>query len=130
MDIETEISSDKRRVLKEVFGFEAFRPGQEPVVDALLAGRNILAVMPTGAGKSLCFQVPALVIQGRSDPYGTLAQVREVETRSLAPVDAVMLEDCRHAPHFDQPEATLGVIADFATRIGNSTAEQAEAKTA
>ena len=51
-----------RRVLAEVFGFEAFRPGQEAVIEALLAGRNALAVMPTGSGKSLCFQVPALVM--------------------------------------------------------------------
>ncbi|WP_316978002.1 DNA helicase RecQ [Shumkonia mesophila] len=54
----------KRRVLKEVFGFDAFRPGQEAVVDSLLAGRDVLAVMPTGSGKSLCFQVPALVAGG------------------------------------------------------------------
>ncbi len=52
---------DKRRVLKEVFGFDEFRPGQEQAVDALLAGRNVLTVMPTGSGKSLCFQLPALV---------------------------------------------------------------------
>ena len=51
-----------RRVLAEVFGFEAFRPGQEAVIEALLAGRDALAVMPTGSGKSLCFQVPALVM--------------------------------------------------------------------
>ena len=53
-----------RRVVWEVFGFEAFRPGQEAVIEALLAGRNALAVMPTGSGKSLCFQVPALVMDG------------------------------------------------------------------
>ncbi len=54
----------KRQVLKEVFGFDDFRPGQEQVVDALLAGRNVLTVMPTGSGKSLCFQVPALIRGG------------------------------------------------------------------
>ena len=53
-----------RRVLAVVFGFEAFRPGQEAVIEALLAGRDALAVMPTGSGKSLCFQVPALVMDG------------------------------------------------------------------
>jgi len=51
-----------RRVLKDVFGFEEFRPGQEAVMTTLLAGRSVLAVMPTGAGKSLCYQVPALVL--------------------------------------------------------------------
>ena len=53
-----------RQVLSEVFGFAAFRPGQERVIEALLAGGNALAVMPTGSGKSLCFQVPALVMDG------------------------------------------------------------------
>ena len=46
--------SGARRVLAEVFGFAAFRPGQEAVIEALLAGGNALAVMPTGSGKSLC----------------------------------------------------------------------------
>ena len=54
----------KRRVLKDVFGFDDFRPGQASVMEALLAGRHVLAVMPTGAGKSLCYQVPALVKGG------------------------------------------------------------------
>lgn len=54
----------KRQILKDVFGFDEFRPGQEQVVDALLDGRNVLTIMPTGSGKSLCFQVPALVGTG------------------------------------------------------------------
>ena len=56
--------SAARRVLADVFGFEAFRPGQEAVIEALLGGSNVLTVMPTGSGKSLCFQVPALVGDG------------------------------------------------------------------
>jgi len=51
----------KYEILRDVFGYDSFRPGQEAIVDHLLAGRNVLAVMPTGAGKSLCFQIPALV---------------------------------------------------------------------
>jgi ATP-dependent DNA helicase RecQ len=51
-------------VLAASFGFEMFRPGQERVVDALLAGRSALAVFPTGAGKSLCYQLPALLLDG------------------------------------------------------------------
>jgi ATP-dependent DNA helicase RecQ len=50
-----------RGVLREVFGFEAFRPGQQEVIEAVLAGRDVLAVMPTGGGKSLCYQIPALM---------------------------------------------------------------------
>ncbi|MEC7490436.1 MAG: DNA helicase RecQ [Pseudomonadota bacterium] len=54
----------KYSVLQDVFGFNTFRPGQEAVIDALLAGQNILAVMPTGSGKSICFQIPALIAGG------------------------------------------------------------------
>ena len=50
--------------LRRHFGWESFRPGQRPVVEALLSGRDCLAVLPTGAGKSLCFQLPALVRDG------------------------------------------------------------------
>ena len=50
--------------LQTVFGFDAFRPGQAEILDAVLAGRDVLAVMPTGSGKSLCYQLPALVRNG------------------------------------------------------------------
>ncbi len=55
---------DKYEILKEYFGHTAFREGQEPVVDAILSGRDVLCVMPTGAGKSVCYQVPALAMPG------------------------------------------------------------------
>lgn len=55
---------DDRRILHDVFGFDDYREGQEPVVQALLAGHHTLAVMPTGSGKSLCFQVSALALGG------------------------------------------------------------------
>ena len=51
-------------LLNTVFGFDSFRPGQEEIVDAVTDGRNVLAIMPTGGGKSLCFQLPALVRDG------------------------------------------------------------------
>ena len=57
-------TSTKFDTLKTVFGFDEFRPGQEDIVDAVLDGANILAVMPTGAGKSLCYQLPALHADG------------------------------------------------------------------
>ena len=51
-------------ILKKVFGYDGFRPGQEEIVSRLLAGQDVLAVMPTGAGKSICYQVPALLLPG------------------------------------------------------------------
>jgi ATP-dependent DNA helicase RecQ len=64
LDAPVEPLAEARRVLAQVFGFDDFRPGQGEVVAALQAGRDVLAVMPTGAGKSLCYQLPALVEPG------------------------------------------------------------------
>lgn len=56
--------ADKHTILKQYFGHSAFRPGQAEMIDALLAGRDVLGVMPTGAGKSMCYQIPALLLPG------------------------------------------------------------------
>src|SRR5438477_7802568 len=64
MDSVEDKRNSKRQILRDIFGFDDFRPGQEEVMDSLLAGRGVLTVMPTGAGKSLCYQVPALVLGG------------------------------------------------------------------
>ncbi|MHC5537839.1 RecQ family ATP-dependent DNA helicase, partial [Singulisphaera rosea] len=55
---------DARRLLRQTFGFDDFREGQERVVASLLEGRSALAVFPTGGGKSLCYQLPALILEG------------------------------------------------------------------
>ncbi|NNE22792.1 MAG: RecQ family ATP-dependent DNA helicase, partial [Rhizobiales bacterium] len=52
------------QTLKDTFGYDGFRPGQRDVVETILAGSNVLAVMPTGSGKSMCYQIPALVSKG------------------------------------------------------------------
>jgi len=49
-------------ILSESFGHKAFRPGQEEIIDHILSGKNVLAVMPTGAGKSICYQVPSQLL--------------------------------------------------------------------
>ncbi|MFB3111622.1 MAG: DEAD/DEAH box helicase, partial [Gemmatimonadales bacterium] len=51
-------------VLKNVFGYDTFRPGQQEVIETVLEGRDCIAVMPTGAGKSLTFQIPARILPG------------------------------------------------------------------
>ncbi|WP_373049844.1 alpha/beta fold hydrolase [Thalassovita aquimarina] len=62
-------------------------------------------------------RIPVLAIQGRDDQYGTLAQIEEIDSRCYAPVEIAILDDCRHAPHLDQPERTLAEIAEFADRL-------------
>ena len=53
-----------QETLKEVFGFDSFRNGQETVISQILAGQSALAVFPTGSGKSLCYQLPAIMLPG------------------------------------------------------------------
>jgi ATP-dependent DNA helicase RecQ len=75
--------TSKTKVLSDVFGFEAFRQGQEEIVDDLLAGDHVLAVMPTGSGKSLCYQVPALVKGGLTIVVSPLVALMQDQVAAL-----------------------------------------------
>jgi ATP-dependent DNA helicase RecQ len=83
-------TSPKHQVLRTVFGYDSFRLGQEEVVDALIDGRHVLAVMPTGAGKSLCYQVPALTREGLTIVVSPLVALMadQVAALKLAGVEA------------------------------------------
>ncbi len=72
-----------RAVLASRFGYDGFRPGQEAVVSALLAGRDVLAVMPTGAGKSVCYQVPAVVMEGMALVVSPLVSLMADQVRAV-----------------------------------------------
>jgi pimeloyl-ACP methyl ester carboxylesterase len=63
------------------------------------------------------WRVPALIIQGADDQYGTLKQIRAIEERSPAPVESLILEACRHSPQIDQPQATLNSIVRFCAEV-------------
>jgi len=73
----------KHRVLKDIFGFDGFRPGQEDVMDAVLSGRHVLTVMPTGSGKSLCYQVPSLVMGGLTIVVSPLVALMQDQVAAL-----------------------------------------------
>ncbi len=77
------IEARKYEVLRATFGFDRFRPGQEAIVDAVLAGRRTLAIMPTGAGKSLCYQLPALVLGGLTIVVSPLIALMEDQVAAL-----------------------------------------------
>ncbi len=55
---------DKTQLLQRVFGYDQFRPGQEALIDGVLSGRDVFGIMPTGGGKSMCYQIPALLLPG------------------------------------------------------------------
>lgn len=72
-----------KEALKAVFGYDSFRPGQEAVINAILDGRDILAVMPTGAGKSLCYQVPAMLFSGITLVISPLISLMQDQAKAL-----------------------------------------------
>ena len=82
-----------KEALKAVFGYDSFRQGQESVINAVLDGRDILAVMPTGAGKSLCYQVPAMLLSGMTLVISPLISLMQDQVKALneAGVDAAFI---------------------------------------
>ena len=82
----SEAIKEAEKILKQYYGYDHFREGQIPVIKAVLGGRDVLGIMPTGAGKSVCYQVPALMMEGitivisplislMKDQVGTLNQM-------------------------------------------------------
>lgn len=71
------------QTLKTYFGYDSFRPGQERMVDAILAGRDALGIMPTGAGKSICYQIPALMLPGITFVVSPLVSLMGDQVRAL-----------------------------------------------
>ena len=77
------MDNDKYQILKQIFGYDTFRLDQEDVINTILNGHNALAVMPTGAGKSLCFQIPALVKDGIAIVVSPLVALMQDQVAAL-----------------------------------------------
>lgn len=74
---------NKSDVLSRFFGYREFRTGQEPLIDAILSGNDVLGVMPTGAGKSLCYQVPAMLLNGLTLVISPLISLMQDQVAAL-----------------------------------------------
>jgi pimeloyl-ACP methyl ester carboxylesterase len=96
----------------------AFRGWNDAWLDPGFKDWNVAEVVDS-------ISVPALVIQGRQDQYGTEKQVREIERRSPTSVEVAMLDDCRHSPQFDQPATTLALMTGFLEKLARIEAVEA-----
>lgn len=107
---------NKLQLLKDVFGHSSFRPGQETAVDCLLGKRDLLAVMPTGAGKSICYQLPALMLEGITVVVSPLISLMKDQAMALVQ-NGVKAAFLNSSMTFEEYLFTLRMARDGAYKI-------------
>jgi ATP-dependent DNA helicase RecQ len=112
-----------RTVLKETFGLTRLRPGQSSVIERVLAGESTLAVMPTGAGKSLCYQLPALLLEGRTVVVSPLIALMKDQCESLRALGIAAVQ-VNSATDSEESGAAEQAVADGSAKIVMTTPER------
>ncbi|MGQ9648282.1 MAG: RecQ family ATP-dependent DNA helicase [Thermodesulfobacteriota bacterium] len=109
--------------MKKVFGFREFRPGQEAILEAIFSGEDILVVMPTGGGKSLCYQLPALILPGMTLVISPLIALMkdQVDSLSVFEVPAISVNSLMG---IGEQEEALGKIAEGSYRLVYASPER------
>ncbi|MBO6244771.1 MAG: DEAD/DEAH box helicase [Anaerovibrio sp.] len=77
------VKVDAKEILKRYFGYESYKQGQEEIIESILAGKDVLAVMATGAGKSICYQVPAVLLPGLTIVISPLISLMQDQVKAL-----------------------------------------------
>ncbi|MBO9649439.1 MAG: ATP-dependent DNA helicase RecQ [Variovorax sp.] len=117
------LESRLKRTLRDAFALESLRPGQQQVIERVLAGRSVLAVMPTGAGKSLCYQLPALMLPGRTVVISPLIALMKDQQEKLEAIGVHAVQFNSHVP-VDEIRAGEAALRDGTARIVFTTPER------
>jgi ATP-dependent DNA helicase RecQ len=112
-----------RRLLRSVFGIEQLRDGQQRVIDSVLDGKDTLAIMPTGSGKSLCYQIPARILEGMTIVVSPLISLMKDQLEKLEAL-GIRAVQVNSALSREEEDAALGAIADDACEIVFCTPER------
>ncbi len=112
-----------QRTLRQTFGFRRLREGQQPVIERVLAGLPTLAILPTGAGKSLCYQLPALLLPGLTVVVSPLIALIKDQCDALAELGIGAVQ-CHSGQPAADAAAARAAIADHSARIVYTTPEQ------
>jgi ATP-dependent DNA helicase RecQ len=112
-----------RTVLRDTFGLSRLRPGQAAVIERVLAGQPTLAIMPTGAGKSLCYQLPALLLEGRTVVVSPLIALMKDQCESLRALGIAAVQ-VNSGTDGEEARAAEAAVADGSARIIMTTPER------